>query len=130
MYKSGIHLYIDPGTGSMLFTILLGFIGAGMFDFALVFDRPVIYAEYELDKSVYDACWIEHPLWQEKIFPMLGTPLKESDFNKLKDIIESAISSEKYAVARSRAKAEAWMYIGESAKRTVDFLTRQESIIV
>lgn len=93
-----------------------------MLDFALVFDRPVIYAEYELDKSVYDACWIEHPLWQEETFPKLGAPLKEEDFDRLKEIIDATISSDEYAAARTKAKEEAWMYIGESAKRTVDFL--------
>ena len=31
MMDKGILLYIDPGTGSMLFTILLGIIGTGMF---------------------------------------------------------------------------------------------------
>ncbi len=93
-----------------------------MLDFALVFDRPVIYAEYELDKSVYDACWIDHPLWQEETFPKLGAPLKEEDFDKLKDIIDAAISSDVYAAARAKAKEEAWMHIGESAKRVVDFL--------
>ena len=94
-----------------------------MLDFALVFDRPVIYAEYKLDKSVYDACWIDHPLWQEETFPKLGARLKEEDFDKLKDIIDAAISSDEYAAARTKAKEEAWMHIGESAKRTVDFLT-------
>ena len=93
-----------------------------MLDFALVFNRPVIYAEYELDKGVYDALWIEHPLWQEESFPKLGAPLKEENFDKLKDIIDATISGDEYALARTKAKEEAWMYIGESAKRTVDFL--------
>ena len=29
--NNGILLYIDPGTGSMLFTILLGVVGTGTF---------------------------------------------------------------------------------------------------
>lgn len=96
-----------------------------MLDFALVFDRPVIYAEYELDKSVYDAFWIDHPLWQEETFPKLGAPLKEDDLDSLKTVIDTAISSDEYAAARIKAKSEVWMYIGESAKRTVDFLTEK-----
>ncbi len=93
-----------------------------MLDFALVFDRPVIYAEYVLDKSVYDACWIDHPLWQEDTFPKLGAALKEEDFGRLKEIIDETIASDEYAAARAKAKSEAWMHAGESAKRTVDFL--------
>ena len=96
-----------------------------MLDFALVFDRPVIYAEYKLDKAAYDACWIDHPLWQEETFPKLGMPLKEEDFDKLKNIIDTTISNDEYAAARAKAREEAWMYMGESAKRTVDFLTEK-----
>ena len=96
-----------------------------MLDFALVFDRPVIYAEYELDKSVYDACWIDHPLWQEDTFPRLGAPLKEADLGKLKEIIDSVILSDEYTEARRKAKEDAWMHIGESAKRTVDYLIKK-----
>ena len=98
-----------------------------MLDFALVFDRPVIYAEYELDKSVYDACWIDHPLWQEETFPKLGAPLREEDFGRLKEIIDAAITSDEYAAARTKAKEEAWMHIGESAKRTVDYLVKKSA---
>lgn len=98
---------------------------AVMLDFALVFDKPVMYAEYELDKSVYDAAWIDHKLWQEETFPKLGAPLKEEDFGRLKEIIDETITSNIYADARVKAKAEAWAHIGESAKQIVDFLVKK-----
>ena len=37
-------------------------------------------------------------------------------------IIDNVISGDEYADARRKAKEEAWMHIGESAKRTVDYL--------
>lgn len=98
---------------------------AVILDFALVFDKPVMYAEYELDKSVYDAAWIDHPLWQEEMFPKLGAALKEEQFNELKDIIDSVIVSDAYAAGREMARKEAWMHIGHSAELTVDFLLRK-----
>ena len=114
----------DPDNFNTLYRsdIMITDFSSVMLDFALVFDRPVIYAEYELDKSVYDACWINHPLWQEDTFPKLGAPLKENDFGKLKEIIDAVISSDEYADTRRKAKEEAWMHIGESARRTVDYL--------
>ena len=30
-----------------------------IFDFAMVFDKPVIYADTHFDKAPYDACWLE-----------------------------------------------------------------------
>ena len=96
-------------------------------DFALVFDKPVIYAEYDLDKSVYDAAWIDHPLWQEEMFPKLGKALKEEQFDDLKSIIDSMISSEAFASGRETAREEAWMNIGHSAELTVDYLIRKST---
>ena len=32
-----MKLYIDPGTGSMLFTVLLGLIGAAVYSFRMLF---------------------------------------------------------------------------------------------
>ena len=32
-----MHLYIDPGTGSMLFTILISIIGAGIYSLRMLF---------------------------------------------------------------------------------------------
>ena len=128
-YPAGENLEWDfePDNFNTLYRsdIMITDFSSVMLDFALVFDRPVIYAEYELDKSVYDAWWIDHSLWQEDTFPKLGAPLKEEDFDNLKEIIDAAISSNEYADARRKAKTEAWMHIGESAKRVVDFMTNK-----
>ena len=105
--------------------IMITDFSAVILDFALVFDKPVIYAEYDLDKSVYDAAWIDHPLWQEEMFPKLGTALKEEQFDDLKNIIDSMISSEAFASGREKAREEAWMNIGHSAELTVDYLIRK-----
>jgi CDP-glycerol glycerophosphotransferase (TagB/SpsB family) len=51
-----------------------------IFDYSLVFDRPVIYADTSFDKSPYDAAWLDEPLWTFRILPSLGIPLKKEDF--------------------------------------------------
>jgi CDP-glycerol glycerophosphotransferase (TagB/SpsB family) len=48
-----------------------------VFDFALVFDRPVIYADVSFDKGVYDASWLEEELWTYEILPKIGVQLTE-----------------------------------------------------
>lgn len=96
-------------------------------DFAVVFDKPVIYAEYDMDKSIYDAAWIDHPLWQERVFPKLGATLREEQLNDLKEIIDDVLSSDAYTAGRDQARKEAWMNIGHSAERTVDYLVNKRS---
>lgn len=107
--------------------IMITDFSAVILDFALVFDKPVVYAEYELDKDVYDAAWIDHLLWQEKMIPKLGTPLREGQLNNIKSIIDDAILSTEYEVGRKQAREEAWMHIGQSAKLTVDYLLNKRA---
>ena len=47
-------LYIDPGTGSMLFTILLGVIGAGIYSLRMLFIKlkfVISGGKVEVDKN-------------------------------------------------------------------------------
>ncbi|MCR5686434.1 MAG: CDP-glycerol glycerophosphotransferase family protein [Lachnospiraceae bacterium] len=93
-----------------------------MFDYALIFDRPFIYADIEFDKSAYDAAWLDEDMWTLRILPHIGIPLKEEDFDKIKDVIDSATGDERLAAGRDRARAETWANPGEAAVRTVDYL--------
>lgn len=95
-----------------------------IFDYTLIFDRPVIYADTDFDKAPYDAAWFEgdKPLWTFKVLPSIGIPLQESDFPRLKEVIDGAISDPRLAEGRKHAREETWMYPGESTNRIVDYL--------
>nr|MCR5217211.1 CDP-glycerol--glycerophosphate glycerophosphotransferase [Treponema sp.] len=92
------------------------------FDYTLLCDRPIIYADTKFDPRPYDAGCLDHPMWRFEILKDLGIKLDEKDFPDIKTVIEKTIKSENLAQGRAKAKAQAWMHIGESAKRTVDFL--------
>ena len=55
----------------------------------------------------------------------LGVQLKKEDFPKLKQLIDEQLLSAGKAQAREKVRDEAWQYIGESAKRTVDYMVRK-----
>ena len=96
-----------------------------MFDYALIFDRPFIYADIEFDKSVYDAAWLDEDMWTLRILPEIGIPLREEDFDNIKDVIDNAVNDTSLAVGRDKARAETWANPGEAAVRTVDYLVRK-----
>ncbi len=96
-----------------------------IFDFALVFGRPVIYADTSFDSSPYDAAWIDEPLWRFKALEKLGKPLREEDFGSLKAIITELVDSRNLEAGRSEIRDTAWQYRGESAARTVDFMIKK-----
>ncbi len=93
-----------------------------MFDYALIFDRPFIYADIEFDKSPYDAAWLDEDMWTLRILPSIGIPLKEEDFDNIKEVIDKTVNDEELAKGRDKARAETWANPGEAAVRTVDYL--------
>ena len=109
--------------------IMITDFSAVILDFALVFDKPVIYADYSIDKSVYDAAWIEHPLWQEEMFPKLGVALVEDQIPGIRSLIDDALTNNEYAEGRQKARREAWLHIGHSAELTVDYLVEKRNAI-
>lgn len=96
-----------------------------MFDYALIFDRPFIYADIEFDKSAYDAAWLDEDMWTLRILPHIGIPLKEEDFGNIKEVIDRTVNDEKLAEGRNKARSETWANPGEAAVRTVDYMVKK-----
>lgn len=93
-----------------------------VYDYTFLCDKPVMYANTEMELGPYDAYDCGHEIWAVSTLHKIGIELKESDFQNIKEIIQNASDSPALAKARAEAKAESWMYIGEAAKRTVDYM--------
>ena len=101
--------------------IMISDFSSVIWDYTLVFDRPLIYADTEFDKSPYDACWLDEEMWVFETLPSVGFPLKKEDLPRMKDIIDQAIDSEELQKGRKAARETAWQCIGESAVRITDY---------
>jgi len=93
-----------------------------IFDFALVYDKPVIYADTEFDTAPYDAWWLDEELWTMKTLPNIGIKLTKDNFDSLKDVIDTCLNDPKFADGRNNARKETWEYYGEGAKRATDWI--------
>ena len=102
--------------------ILISDFSGVIFDFALVFDRPILYADTSMDLAPYDACWLDEPLWTFSILPQIGEPLTEAALDRLKELIDRCLTDSRYRQGRERARAESWLHSGQAAVRTVDYL--------
>ncbi|MCR5544531.1 MAG: CDP-glycerol glycerophosphotransferase family protein [Eubacterium sp.] len=105
--------------------ILISDFSGVIFDYTLVFNKPVIYTDTEFDKSPYDACWVDDELWTFKILPEIGQVLNEDNFEDIKTIIDNTISSEKFSKGREQARNETWCHMGEGTVRTVDYVMKK-----
>lgn len=102
--------------------ILISDFSGVIFDFTLVFDKPVLYADTSFDKGPYDAWWLNEELWTFEILPKLGMHISEQSLPELKEIIDQCIENPTYQEARDQARRETWCHIGAGAEKTVDYL--------
>ena len=109
--------------------ILISDFSGVVFDFTLIFDKPVIYTDPRFDVSLYDAWWLKKPLWTASALPRLGCQLTQENMGDLKTLIDTCITDSRYAEGRSQVKAETWAYAQEGAERVVDYLVAKHEAL-
>lgn len=102
--------------------ILVSDFSGVIFDFALVYDKPIIYTDPKFDTSLYDAWWLDTPLWTVSALPRLGRELTEENMQNLKELIDTCLDDPKYSDLRKNVRQETWEHFGEGASRAVDYL--------
>lgn len=102
--------------------ILISDFSGVIFDFALVYDKPIIYTDPNFNVDIYDAWWLEKTLWTVGALPRLGKELTNENMEHLKELIDECLTDPQYALGRECVKAETWAYRGEGAKRIADYL--------
>lgn len=100
-----------------------------IYDYTFLCDKPVMYVNADMDLRPYDAFDINEgkDIWQLRTLKKMGIELKEEEFPNIKTIIQNASDSKELFAARAQAKSEGWMNIGESAKRTVDYMIQNQA---
>ena len=105
--------------------ILVSDFSGVIFDFTLVYDKPVIYTNPEMDLSPYDAWWLKgKTLWTFTALPRLGCELTEDNLSALKDLIDSCLTDPRFAEGRRQVKEETWLQPGRGAELAADCLCR------
>ena len=71
--------------------ILISDFSGIVYDYSLVYRKPVIYADVEFDDSPYDAWWLDTPFWPIASLPKIGKQLTKDNMQNLKELIDSCI---------------------------------------
>ncbi len=101
-----------------------------IFDYALVFDKPVLCADTSFDLSPYDAWWLDEAgVYRFDAHKRLGKTLKEDELDDIGNIIKELKEKDPLAAGRAEVRGERWKYPGEAARRTVDYLTERKTEI-
>ena len=102
--------------------ILISDFSGVIFDYTLIYDKPVIYTDTEFDKAPYDASWLDEELWTFEVLPKLGKKLTADNMDSLKGMIDELTESDAYAQGREEARKQTWEHRGEGAVRVADYL--------
>lgn len=102
--------------------ILISDFSGVIFDFTLVFGKPVIYADVSFDETPYDSGWLEERPWTFGILGKLGKQLTPENADSIGEIIDYCLHSEECREGREQARRETWANIGHSVERIVDYL--------
>lgn len=103
-------------------SVLVSDFSGVVFDFTLIFDKPIIYTNSEFDLSIYDAWWLEKDLWTQSALPRLGKQITDDNIEKMDELIKEVLSSEEYKKGREEVRNETWQHVGEGASRVCDYL--------
>jgi CDP-glycerol glycerophosphotransferase (TagB/SpsB family) len=105
--------------------ILISDFSGVIFDYAFLFDRPVVCPSFTFDKRPYDLADIEEEAWTFRAIREIGAPFDEAIFADIENALDAAIENARSALKSERVrrlKDEAWMYRGEAGERVADFL--------
>lgn len=102
--------------------ILISDFSGVAFDFSLVYDKPIIYTDPTFNMDVYDAWWLDYPIWTVGALPRIGCLLTPEKMLHLKETIDACLESADYEQGRREVKAETWVYPGQGAARAADYL--------
>ena len=102
--------------------ILISDFSGVIFDFSLVFNRPVICAYTDFDASQYDAWWLDTPIWTATAVPRIGPILREDNLSEIKEMIDAALEDQSYAESRREVIGETWANRGRAAVLAADYL--------
>ena len=105
--------------------ILISDFSGVFFDYALVFDKPIIYTDYQFVKDPYDCFWIDEELWTFKTIRNIGKELTLENIDSIKELIDECVDSKEFEENRNIAREETWMHQGKGAKRTVEYVLKK-----
>ena len=101
-----------------------------IFDFSLIYNKPVIYTDPKFDIGMYDAWWLDDPLWTLSALPRLGKQLTDENMANIKTLIDECIENPAGDEERKAVKAETWAHYGEGAVRTAEYLINKRKEIL
>ncbi len=109
--------------------ILISDYSGVLFDFSLVFGKPIIYTETNFKDDEYDAHWLDEELWVFKTLPEIGRQIEVSDLKDIKKLIDDGLQNAQQKKAREQAISECWANISGSGAAICEYMISKQKEI-
>ena len=96
-----------------------------IYDYAIIFDKPVIYSFDSFDKGPYDAWSVEDDPRMITILPEIAVQIKKEELPNIKETIDTALIDDSRAKARAFAREHFWYNHGLGAQKCVDYIEKK-----
>lgn len=94
-----------------------------IYDFAFIFERPVIFARPQsLEFPKTDQFWTREPVWNLAVLPQLGQELSKDNMGEIVGMINHLVHSDQSKESIRRLKEESWLHQGHAAEVVTDYL--------
>ena len=110
--------------------ILISDFSGVLFEFSLIYDKPVIYTNSDFDQSQYDSWWLGEKLWTFSVLPDLGAELTEENFGNLSSVIDDCLNNPRYKENRQIARDQTWANYGHGAEAVADYLIKKHDELI
>lgn len=107
--------------------ILISDFSGVIFDYALVFDKPIIYADVSFDNGIYDSWWLGGGEWMFSVLDKLGLQLTEKNTSRIGELIRECMENDRFRGGREQVRAETWVNRGHSIEAIADYLVKTET---
>lgn len=97
-----------------------------IFDYILVFGKPVLYFDVDYDDSANDSTWLDITPWTFKKLPLIATKINEENVDNIQKIIKNNIYKKPDKDMINKIKKECWVNAGKAATKIVDYMIEKE----
>ena len=96
-----------------------------IYDYVIIFDKPVIYSFDKFNKDPYDAWSIEEDPKMITMLPEIAVQLHKEDIANIGKMIDEALVDTARKEARAFAREHFWYNHGESAVKCVNYIEKK-----
>ena len=95
-----------------------------IFDYAFLFNKPVLYHDIDFNREMYDAGDLGHDPKKFEYVKKFGIEINENDLPNLKEIIEKTVSNNSLIHEITEIREIAWQNRGQSGEYAVNALLK------